>query len=423
MPKNKTILLTQLGGFNYRRDDTIHIEAPLTPPLSLGYLKDYSLIKNPSFHIQILEPWAITNNSPEEIGHHVLSYSPKITGFSCYVWNIELTKQVIKYIKKRDPSIKVIVGGPEVYNLNHFQNESSFDIGVLGEGEEIFHNVTTRIFLEQSITGIPGTFLPSDKKNARKERTSQLRPEDIPTPYADNIFKLDHYKHLYMETVRGCSFRCIYCYYHKQVPQISFFPLEHVKNEIQAAIQNNIKYVIFIDSVLNLPNWGEKVCQLLSYINKNKSLELSADIHAELITEDFCCNAKEANFTEFQVGLQSINPLALKNINRKLNINHFAKGMELLNQYEIPVNVDLIFGLPGDTIENIWEGIEFIQRFDIRSIRVALLRVLPGTDLWKRYHNFKLEFDEQVPYFIKCTDKISEKEIYDFFKGENHRVF
>jgi radical SAM superfamily enzyme YgiQ (UPF0313 family) len=425
MSKNQIIVLVQLGGFDYGQDNTIDIEAPLTPPLSLGYLKVYTQQRDPNLDILILEPWAIMNQTPQEIGELILSYSPRIAGFSCYVWNIEATKEVIRYIKQEDSSLYVVIGGPEVYNLNHLHSESSIDVGVLGEGEEPFYRLVSYILQELPVTGIPGTVVSKHCQQAPKIKyqSHQLNSRDIPCPYANNTFKLHHYKHLYMETFRGCCFQCLYCYYHKQVPRVNFFPLEHIKSEIQAAMTHRIKYIIFIDSVLNLPQWGEQVCQLLAALNKDESLEFSADIHAELVSESFCRSAQKANFTEFQVGLQTINPQTLKNINRKLNLNHFARGLELLNHYEIPVNVDLILGLPRDTIEDIWQAVKFLRGFNIKSIRVALLRVLPGTDLWNKYKHLNLGFDEKSPYFIKHSDKISEAEIWGFFKGENHRVF
>ena len=61
-------------------------------------------------------------------------------GFSCYIWNIEETIKVIQMIKKIDPTIIMIVGGPEVsYDVHEWMKRvNEFDFIIVGEGEEAF---------------------------------------------------------------------------------------------------------------------------------------------------------------------------------------------------------------------------------------------------------------------------------------------
>lgn len=44
----------------------------------------------------------------------IYSYKPEIIGFACYIWNIEMTRQLISLIKSVMPEVKIIFGGPEV---------------------------------------------------------------------------------------------------------------------------------------------------------------------------------------------------------------------------------------------------------------------------------------------------------------------
>ena len=53
------------------------------------------------------------------------SKKPDVIGFSCYIWNIEETIKVIQLIKKIDPRIMIVLGGPEVsYDAHDWMSKS-----------------------------------------------------------------------------------------------------------------------------------------------------------------------------------------------------------------------------------------------------------------------------------------------------------
>src|SRR2546425_5802984 len=54
------------------------------------------------------------NQRPIEIAEAVLSLGPKIIGFGVYIWNVSETTEVVSILKRVQPDIQVILGGPEV---------------------------------------------------------------------------------------------------------------------------------------------------------------------------------------------------------------------------------------------------------------------------------------------------------------------
>ena len=77
--------------------------------LAIRYLKAYA---QPEFNIELTE---YTIKDPiMNIVTDLFQKKPDVIGFSCYIWNIEETIKVIQMIKKIDPSIKIVLGGPEV---------------------------------------------------------------------------------------------------------------------------------------------------------------------------------------------------------------------------------------------------------------------------------------------------------------------
>ena len=77
--------------------------------LSIRYLKAYA---EPEFPVQLAE---YTIKDPIlNIVSDLYSKKPDVIGFSCYIWNIEETIKVIQALKKIQPDLCIILGGPEV---------------------------------------------------------------------------------------------------------------------------------------------------------------------------------------------------------------------------------------------------------------------------------------------------------------------
>ncbi len=103
--------------------------------LAIRYLKAYA---QPEFDVELAE---YTIKDPiMNIVTDLIRKKPNVIGFSCYIWNIEETIKVIQMIKKIDPTIIMIVGGPEVsYDVHDWMKKvNEFDFIVVGEGEETF---------------------------------------------------------------------------------------------------------------------------------------------------------------------------------------------------------------------------------------------------------------------------------------------
>src|SRR5699024_3550985 len=129
-------------------------------------------------------------------------------GFSTYIWNLEETLRVCEILKQVNPSIKILLGGPEVsYDpVSIMETYRFIDYIIYGEGEETF-----REFVDLSIKGRGATSIDGlvyREKNRIITNISRELIEDlnkIPSPYEkiNNEFKI---KIVYYESSRGCPF-------------------------------------------------------------------------------------------------------------------------------------------------------------------------------------------------------------------------
>jgi radical SAM superfamily enzyme YgiQ (UPF0313 family) len=419
------VVLIQISSYHYIVEDVLNLETPLTPHLSIGYLKAYCSEMLDDVNIKIIEPHELKELNNDEITKKIISYNPDVVGFSCYLCNIQATKEIATNLKAIDPSLLIIIGGPEVYNTDHFSDCSSFDIAALGMGEKRLNNILKSKLNNEDISNLSGIIHRKNGEIIINEPVIEIEDiNEIPSPFLENVFDLKQYKHVYFETFRRCAFQCGYCFFHKQYKKLTYFKIDRLKQEFQILLDNNIKHVIILDSIFNMPKWGETVCDAICEVNCGKKIDLSADIQAEFVNEQFCRSAKDANFIEFQTGLQTSNQVALKNINRKMNVPRYIQGIQILKDYDFRVNFDIIVGLPDDKPDDIWRSIEFVQNLKVKKsdIRVILLRVIPGTDFWYNHKKYGIEFDVDDSYYITSTQTISKEFLSEFYADWPNRV-
>lgn len=148
--------------------------------LSIRYLKAYA---QPEYDIELAE-YTIKDPSMN-IVTDLHAKKPEIVGFSCYIWNIEETIKVVKMLKKINPSLIVVLGGPEVtYDTREWMEKiPEVDFIIIGEGEQSFKQLLDELHGERNFENVSGIAY-------RKENTLQFRPQrnkvdlkELPSPF------------------------------------------------------------------------------------------------------------------------------------------------------------------------------------------------------------------------------------------------
>ena len=92
-----------------------------------------------------------------------------------------------------------------------------------------------------------------------------------------------------------------------------------------------------------------------------------------------------------ELGLQTASDETADIINRGYHRDAFEKAMALLNEYDIPVVIHLIIGLPGENEDSIKQTVEYINCFNIFGIKIHSIYVMSGTVLEKMYRSGEYE--------------------------------
>jgi hypothetical protein len=183
--------------------------------------------------------------------------------------------------------------------------------------------------------------------------------------------------------------------------------LEHVR-------RRGAKEVVLLDPTLNQRRNFTDFLKLLARCNPERQFTYFGELRAEGITSEIARLLHLAGFDEVEIGLQSVDPLAMELMDRHNNLKAFERGARAMLDLGIKVKVDLIIGLPGDTVDSVRRGLEYIHHSGLYSqVQVFNLAILPGTAFRQEAQQLGLVFQDRPPYYVLETPTLSTEDMYD----------
>ena len=139
---------------------------------------------------------------------------------------------------------------------------------------------------------------------------------------------------------------------------------------------------------------------------------LSIGTRPDCLGEDVIALLSELNLQKpvwVELGLQTIHEKTARYIRRGYELECFETAVKNLRRISIEVIVHTILGLPGETREDIFQTIDYLNHQDIQGIKLQLLHVLRGTDLALDYEKGLFELysmEEYLDLLINCLERL-----------------
>ncbi len=401
-------------------------------PLAAGYLQFLARQRGleSQYEIEILPAPLANQLSDQGLAAEILKRQPWLVGWTCYLWNVERSLDIARRVKQARPEVRMLLGGPEITADNLWVLQSpEVDFAAIGEGEQTFCELLQALAEADVPTAtIPGLYVSPALDRTRAGVWSaepvalgaippfrQPLPHlnEISSPYLAGLLDAADERLLLLETLRGCIFKCKFCYYPKSYDDLYFLSRDKLVANLDHARQRGAREVVLLDPTLNQRRDFESFLQLLAECNPNQQFEYFGELRAEGITPRTAELLRAAHFTQVEIGLQSIDPLAQDLMDRKNNLKAFERGVRALREVGISVKVDLIIGLPGDTVASVRRSLHWLRDshlFD--EVQVFNLAILPGTAFRQEAASLGLEFQPRPPYYVLRTPTLEQTDLY-----------
>lgn len=187
----------------------------------------------------------------------------------------------------------------------------------------------------------------------------------------------------------------------------------------------------FIDSNLINKIVEQLRIKLKNNITKFENIEITIEANPGTITLDKLKQYKESGINRISIGLQSTNDELLKEIGRIHSYQEFLDAYKIVREVGFEnINVDLMLGLPNQTIQDLKDSIEKVTDLNPEHISVYSLILEENTKLEKMINEgiLKLpeeELERQMYWYVKNMLELkgyNQYEISNFSKkGEESK--
>lgn len=365
-------------------------------PYSVGILQAYAQkhLKRPEDYDFLLPVYR--RISIEEAGRQLKDAD--IVLFSTYVWNIRLSLEIAKYIKRLNPDVVTVFGGPQVPDrVEDFLRKNPFiDIACHNEGEQVLLSILENCFFGNWESILSISYFANDgtlHRNPRAERIKDLSV--IPSPYLEGVFdplmKANPSEQwlVMWETNRGCPFSCTFCDWGSAVQSRVFrFDLERLYRELEWCAEHKIEFIFCADANfgilprdLDIARYAAEMKEkygyphALSVQNTKNATERAYQVQKLLA---------EAGLNKgVTIAFQSLDPTTLEYIKRdNISSESFRELQKRFTRDGIETYSDMILGLPGETYESFANGVSSaIENGQHNRIQFGNLAILPNAEM------------------------------------------
>ena len=330
--------------------------------------------------------------------------APQIIGFGVYIWNVCQTLSVIRLLKAARPDIAVILGGPEVsYETDDQEIIRLADHVITGWGDLSFSRLCRSL-------------LQGPQPLIKVLAGEQPDLDRIVLPYAEYSDADLIHRVVYVEASRGCPFKCEFCL--SALDKTAWaFDLDRFLGEMDHLYKRGARNFKFVDRTFNLKiDIAVRILQFfLDRLAAPASSASSAGlfVHFEAVPDHLPDPLKAliARFPpgvlQFEVGIQTFTVEVQQRISRKQdNVKTDANLRWLLGQSNANVHADLLFGLPGETLESFAAGFDRLYALGPQEIQLGILKRLRGTPIVRHAVEYRMVYDTAPPYPLQESSTV-----------------
>ena len=346
------------------------------------------------------------NENLTRILEEIMEIKPDLIGFSVYIWNFEMVKELSVLIKRINEKIKILYGGPEVsYDSKKHLEIMSGDFIIRGEGEQSYEDLIGSLLYGKDLEDVRGLTYRSGEEVRSNPGREKMDLGLVPYPYEDGEDLTE--KIAYTEASRGCPYMCSYCLSSSE-RDLRFLPYEKVVENIEKLLKTGSRMIKFIDRTFNIHPDAYRIWSYLIDLDCNATFhfEISPDL---IKAEHLLLLAKSPlGRIQFEVGIQSTEKMVLLEINRYVSFGQVKETLVGLGKLKnIHTHMDLIAGLPSDTLDSFRASFNDVYALRPDMLQLGFLKVIKGTPMERDALKYGIVYSPYAPYEVLKTNWMS----------------
>jgi len=406
------------------------------PPLGLLYLS--SVLINHDHNPEVIDCTADPNYM-QSIKNSLSKQD--VIGLTVYSQPEELDNsiKIAHYIKKIDPSIPIIIGGPQSSLLPEMTLSSlEADICVIGNGTQKIIPILESLHNVEKLSKIPNIYYRKGKKIIRSTVNDEQKLDVNSFPYPSrHLVDKYEYGHLLgvkiskgkltsITTSQGCSSHCRFCNLRAFIKSPRIRSIQNITDEITNIHNQGYKTLVFVDDNFMLRK--DRVEQIMDFIISN-SYDFKLWIfgaRADAADRNLWEKMKKAGVEFVSFGFESGDQRVLDYYNKRLTLEKMKQAIHLSNEMGFFIETNYIIGAPIETRETIQNTIDFARKSHVDSTIFYLFTYTYKSPIWKEaveQGKFSEDTYRAWPDKRNNLGNFTREELMDFITKANKRFY
>ena len=226
-----------------------------------------------------------------------------------------------------------------------------------------------------------------------------------------------------------CDHICTYCDFCKRYsyPNVVNKYLDALEKDIKDNYNGELLKTIYIGggtpSSLNIYELT-KLMKIVKLLKLDHECEFTFECNPENINEDKLILLKENGVNRISLGVESTNPKYLNYLGRKHDFEMVKEKVNLIKKYITNINVDLIYALPNESINDLKKDLQNIVNLNVNHVSTYSLEIHDNTILGiKKTKSITEELDSEM-YKVICDylsdNNFNHYEVSNFCKDNTY---
>ena len=363
--------------FHASGDKRLSVET--LPPL--GILSIASFLEAKGIHTDVID----FSVDPEAVIHPEVY---DLVGFSINIASRERSLQEIERIRRLDPSVPIVVGGPLCMSAPEvFTSNKNIDAVFECEAEEALFEYLTAT--EKS--AVKGVHVRAGSEVTFTGAREWIRDLDsLPFPALDKV-PIERYNNypkrarpiVSMITSRGCPYGCIFCS-HSMGKKWRARSAEHVVGEIKRLVNDlKVREICIYDDNFSLDRHrAEAICDALIEGKVSVKLQFANGLRVDNVDVKLLEKLKAAGTWFMGIAPEVGDPGVLKAIKKGFDLERVKEIRNHCRRLGIITHGFFMIGFPFETRDTILRTIRFAKELDCEIVEFNKVVPYPQTELF-----------------------------------------
>lgn len=328
----------------------------------------------------------------------------RVVGMTVYQTNIERCLKISALIRHVRPDVKILMGGPQITHMPPAGLASMPTVDALcrGPAEQVLPNYLES--LTQDHLDVRGFFHQEGDHIVDGGRPPALaRYDDLASPFEHRLWPLDRYPFVVMFSSRGCPYGCAFCYTPASSNRfVSYSPYERVVRDVTLVAEAGARHVFFADPIF-VADRTRTLALLRILRDVRPGVPMSCELRMESVDLELLRAMGEAGFVKVAYGLETANPKVLEGVRKSTDLARFREVVELTLAHGIAVEAFFMYGLPGESFEDVLRTFDFIE--SLQGVVGELsepqqMQLYFGTELLEHHQRYGIEILGHRPAYL-----------------------